>query len=72
MGGDKYEKGCNCINCRLGRIEEAVLDEHSAKRPVDRRAVERAVTDALDGMGDYHTNQTMAQKITDSVMEVLG
>ena len=49
----------------------ADLMEPAPKKPVDRKALEKAVENALDGMGTDHTDAYIAAKIVDEIMEVL-
>jgi hypothetical protein len=59
-----YEEGCNCVNCRLARIE--------AKLTVDREVVEAAVLAAVKNIGsEPMSDKRMAAHITDELMEVL-
>jgi len=58
------------INAQTARTI-AELMEPEPKKPVDRKALEKAVEDALSNVDDPMSDKALAKRITDDIMEVL-
>jgi hypothetical protein len=46
MKNEEYEPGCNCVNCRLARIEEK-LSQVVPVNSIDRKALEKRKPDVI-------------------------